>query len=107
MENGMTKNVAKKKLMFVKGKLFAVFYYFLNSEYIKITTKYMAKIYLFTNIILTSTDDRFDKNCRGGYDLDLTTCCSSGNCREGEGRTKTITLNILSYWLKLGRLTLY
>ena len=28
MENGMTKNVAKKKLMFVKGKLFAVFYYF-------------------------------------------------------------------------------
>ena len=81
----------------MKGELFAVLYYCYISEYINIKTKYRVKKYIVTNITLTSTDDRFDQNCRGGYDIDLAPCCTNGNCREGEGRTKPITFNILSY----------
>ena len=46
---------------------------------------------LYSDQLINSLDDRFKGQCSGAYDVNYSTCCSNGECNEGEGKDiKTI-----------------
>ena len=46
---------------------------------------------LYSDQLINSLDDRFKGQCSGAYEVNYSTCCSNGECNEGEGKDiKTI-----------------